>query len=278
MCLVDKKRIRKKVAWVDPEVHVSVCERTITAPVNMHLHDYFELEIIISGTGQHNLNGTVYPVGPGTVYLITPIDFHSIVPDGSLRLYNISFDETILSPALWMRFLNRRENLIFSDADGAGHLCHLARKLADECEGSDCYALQARKNLLELLLFAIARSSGGESGGLPALNSGNVQNSIQYLFQHFRDDITLEEVASQSGYTANYFSYLFHQISGQKYVDFLTRLRLNYAKTMLLNSDESIARIADASGFSSQSNFFRSFRKELGLSPVEYRKHHWFSS
>ncbi len=266
-----QRRLRKEL-WIDPHNHISVRQRTTGNFVAMHLHEYFELEIILDGTGEHNLNGTIYPVGPGTVYLITPIDFHSLKPDGELTLYNISFDKAMLSPALQMRFLNRRENLIFSDADGSMQLRSLARQLEAECASMDNYAPQARKNILELLLFAMARSAGSDRGGLPMLQSNTVQNSMQYLFQHFREDITLEQVAAQSGYTANYFSHLFHQISGQKYVDFLTQLRLNYAKTKLLSTSDSASDIAISSGFSSQSNFFRAFRKEMGISPMEYRK------
>ena len=55
------------------------------------------------------------------------------------------------------------------------------------------------------------------------------------------------------------------------FVDFLAQLRLNYARTMLLTSNLSISHIAQISGFSSSSNFFRAFRKETGLSPLEVR-------
>ena len=193
-------------------------------------------------------------------------------PDGDITLLNISFDESVLSTALQMRFLNRRENLIFSDADGIHQMEFLAAQLETECRSRDSYAPQARANLLELLLFAVVRNVGKESNAGAPLSSVNVEKSLQFLFQHFREDISLETVATQSGYTPNYFSHLFHRISGQKYVDFLTQLRLNYAKTKLLSSTAPASEIAISSGFSSQSNFFRAFRKEMGISPLEYRK------
>ena len=119
-------------------------------------------------------------------------------------------------------------------------------------------------------MFPIARSVKKEEN-LQRLPTAKVQDSMRYLFRHFREDISLAQIAEKSGYTPNYFSHLFHDSCGIRFVDFLTRLRLNYARTMLLTSSLSVSQIAQVSGFSSQSNFFRTFRKETGLSPLEYR-------
>ena len=46
---------------------------------NLHWHDYFELEIILEGHGKHHFNDSVYDLHPGNAYIVTPIDFHSVV-------------------------------------------------------------------------------------------------------------------------------------------------------------------------------------------------------
>lgn len=262
------RRLQKN-KWVDPLTHISVQYHNDISAVSLHLHDYFELEIVLSGQGEQNLNGSVYPIELGTVYLLTPIDFHSITSKEGVSVCNVAFTENVISPALQMDFMNRRGDLIFSSEKEAALLTMLVKKLEEECRNSDALAVQARRHILELLLISVARGVG--QGG-SALYSSSVQASMQYLFQHFREEVTLKEIAARSGYTANYFSYLFHQRSGERFVDFLTKLRLNYAKMLLLSTGASMAQIAQSSGFSSQSNFFRVFRKEMGLSPLEYRR------
>ena len=148
-------------------------------------------------------------------------------------------------------------------------MASLIHRLAEECESSDQFSADARMQLLALLMYPIARNM--KTGR--AL-SQQVEDSMRYLFRHFREDISLTQVAERSGYTPNYFSHLFHESCGIRFVDFLTRLRLNYARSALLTTSLSVSQIAQSSGFSSSSNFFRAFRQETGQSPLEYRTAH----
>lgn len=259
-----------KSKWLDPHTQISIARRTLETPVQMHLHEYFELEIVLGGSGEQNLNGSIYPLTPGTLYFITPIDFHAVTPKGHLDILNVAFAESLISPQLQSHFLNRREDLIFSSPEEADSMAMLIARLEQECKRLDGFADTARKNLLELLMFPIARSMKSDTD-LQRPSSNRVQDSMRYLFRHFREDVTLAEVAEKSGYTPNYFSHLFHDSCGIRFVDFLARLRLNYARTMLLTTNQSVSQIAQSSGFSSSSNFFRAFRKDTGLSPLEYR-------
>lgn len=254
-----------RVVNLESAEHIRIVKKKIKRPVSMHLHTYYELEMVLSGTGMQNLNGTVYPIGPDSVYFLTPIDFHSVTPDGDMEIVNISFDETLLSPQLRLLFMNRRDNFIFTDLGSA--LRHTVELLQQEQDRHDEYTEICRRDLLEVLLYAVARGKGREH-----MSSTQVHKSMQFLFRHFREDISLELVAAQSGYTPNYFSTLFHEITGEKFVDFLGNLRLNYCKMLLLSTDLSVGEVAEKSGFGSASAMYRRLYKATGLSPTEYRK------
>ena len=253
-----------RVVNLEAAEHIRIVKKNLTKPVGMHLHSYYELEMVLSGSGQQNLNGTVYPLGPDSVYFLTPIDFHAVTPQGEMEIVNISFDETLLSPQLRLLFMNRRDNFIFTDRSGA--LRHTVALLQQEQDRHDEYSEICRRDLLEVLLYTVAREKGREHTG-----SMQVHKSMQYLFRHFREDISLETVAAQSGYTPNYFSHLFHEITGEKFVDFLGNLRLNYCKMLLLSTDLSVSEVAEKSGFGSASAMYRRLYKITGLSPTAYR-------
>lgn len=254
-----------RVVNLESAEHCRIVKKKLTKPVSMHLHSYYELEMVLSGTGEQNLNGTVYPMGPDSVYFLTPIDFHAVTPHGEMEIVNISFDETLLSPQLRLLFMNRRDNFIFSAQSKS--LRHLVELLQEEQSRDDEHTEVCRRDLLEVLLYTVARGKGREH-----ISSTQVHSSMQYLFRHFREDISLETVAAQSGYTPNYFSHLFHEITGEKFVDFLGNLRLNYCKMLLLSTDLSVSEIAEKSGFGSASAMYRKLYKATGMSPTAFRK------
>lgn len=256
--------------WVTD--HITVVDKTLDWSVGIHMHSFFEIEIIMSGRGQHNLNGISYSIEEGSLVFLTPIDFHSIEPDGSARIINISFDSEMIPPELQLRFMNRRENMLFKlEQAEIENILNVVNLLKKECDSDDSFSRAMREHLLGVILGSIARMAQNEAK-LGSNFQNHVQESVKFLFDHFRDDITLAQVASASGYTPNYFSKLFSDLTGRRYIDFLNNLRINYAKMLLITTKRSVTDIARTSGFSSLSNFARAFKEEVGMPPSAYRK------
>lgn len=67
------------------------------------------------------------------------------------------------------------------------------------------------------------------------------------------------------------FSTAFQEQTGLSFCTYLNRLKVNYAKSLLVRTDEKIGSVAAASGFTSQVNFLKVFKKETGLTPTQYR-------
>ena len=189
---------RNDISWLDSRTRISIVRRKVDQSVSLHLHDYFELEIVLSGEGQQNLNGSVYPLKPGTVYFLTPIDFHAVEPHGTMEVLNVGFAEDLLSAQLQSCFVNRREDMIFSSPEQARNLTMLISRLEEECALDDEFSFEARKQLLALLMYPMARSIQGKTA-LPRADSQRLQEAMRHLFRHFREDISLGDLAEKSG-------------------------------------------------------------------------------
>ncbi|MBQ8204000.1 MAG: helix-turn-helix domain-containing protein [Clostridia bacterium] len=253
--------------FLNPEKSISVSEHTLAVEGNVHMHEFYEIEYVLEGTGEHNLNGTVYKIGPGSLFMLTPIDFHSFKIDGSMRVINVSFEAGALSPEWQMQFISRRHNLVCNlSGQEKSDMEALLSMFQREHSSSDLFSEAMQKNLLEMIFAYVARYMIADKSEA----SKGIQKGMQHIFQHFRDEISLKEIADKCGYAPAYFSSLFRKETGRSLTDFIADLRVNYAKILLANTELSITEVCQKSGFGSMSNFFRIFQTH-GCSPSEYR-------
>ncbi len=94
----------------------------------------------------------------------------------------------------------------------------------------------------------------------------------QYVMKHFSQPITLEEVSEAVGFSPSYFSVLFKEKTGEGFAKYLTRIRMEEAKTLLRETNLAVAEICERAGYSDRKHFTQTFHKATGLTPAEYRK------
>ncbi|MFD3258354.1 response regulator [Paenibacillus lentus] len=99
-----------------------------------------------------------------------------------------------------------------------------------------------------------------------------VEQALHYLDSNYHKPLTLNEVAGQVHLNPAYFSSLFKQRTGSTFVERLTAIRVEEAKKRLMDSDDKIASIADETGFPNLRHFYRVFKREVKLSPKDYRR------
>jgi len=92
-----------------------------------------------------------------------------------------------------------------------------------------------------------------------------------YILQHLSEKITTDQLARQLGINRTYLNALFQRQTNMSPAAYVTMLRLDEAKRLLMISKRPLGEIAENLGFSSQSHFQNSFKKEFGLTPTEYR-------
>ncbi|GFZ83410.1 hypothetical protein GCM10008018_31710 [Paenibacillus marchantiophytorum] len=93
----------------------------------------------------------------------------------------------------------------------------------------------------------------------------------EYIRTHYANDFGIEDVASSLGISSSYFSLLFKQYFGETFVEYVTKHRMELAKSMLLLSDKSITEIGKSCGYLERRYFTKVFQKFTGEIPSEYR-------
>ena len=269
MYVKDYKKIPRLAAGENVgKQHITV-ERHISLDYPQHWHEYFEVEIILGGSGTHIFNGVAYPISKGDAYLLTPLDFHKIEASAPIELINVSFDDVWLPESIrtFLYTTNYTKTQRFEGTDYE-QLLMAAELLRRECEtNAPCIA-----QLLEYLLSRFALQAAKETGEI--LNQAHltgIKKAVAYIEVHFREKVTLPGLAAIAGYNQTYFSELFQKITGETYIERLTKLRINYAK-ILLSKGLSVSDACFESGFGSLSNFLTVFKAKCGMSPSKYRE------
>lgn len=103
----------------------------------------------------------------------------------------------------------------------------------------------------------------------------HVRRCIDYIYDHLHDELTLSVLSEYVGLNQSYLSKLFSKETGMSIKAFVIRERVRTAENLLKNSDFSCLDISLALGFSSQSAFISTFKKQIGMTPKKYRESHY---
>jgi AraC-like DNA-binding protein len=100
-----------------------------------------------------------------------------------------------------------------------------------------------------------------------------VATSIEYMWEHIDEPITLDDMAGAALFSRFYFSRVFHNITGTSPGRFLTAVRMAQSKIVLATTDYSVSEVAASVGYDSLGTFTTKFSKTVGISPAVFRKY-----
>lgn len=98
-----------------------------------------------------------------------------------------------------------------------------------------------------------------------------ITRAKEYILEHQAEDLSLGQVAKAVNTSTFYFCKMFKKVTGINFTDYLSRVRIEKSKNLLLNPNLRISEIAFEVGFQSLTHFNRVFKKILGQSPTQYR-------
>ncbi len=245
-----------------------------------HWHDCCEIEFILSGNGVHLLNEKKYPFSAGELFILTPLDCHTLIFDEPVTLVNIMLEEGHISREIYEKLLVRKtmglENRVALSEERAEIVKTLISMLYSEYNQSinekdeffDVLAVRLIDCILIELLKELKASDGDNIEEAPTV----IGRAILYIHRHYCERIALSDVAAEAHLSPGYFSELFKKATGQNFKSYLTELRIKTACRMLTKTDASVTEICFACGFDSFSNFMRTFKARQGVSPLKYRQ------
>jgi AraC-like DNA-binding protein len=102
--------------------------------------------------------------------------------------------------------------------------------------------------------------------------STNMTRARQFIEDHQAEPLSLGRIARVANISRHYFCKMFKKATGINFTDYLSRVRVEKSKALLLNPNSRISEAAFACGFQSMTNFNRAFKRIVGRSPTQFRK------
>jgi AraC-like DNA-binding protein len=254
-----------------------------------HYHPELELHYLIKGEGVRFIGDNISNFSDGEILLLgenLPHKWHcrehasqDIFQDG-VEAIVLHFSSNFMGNEMLLLPEARRLPLLFEKAKKGMVITNETRdklipliQAASKAENLD--RLIALLSILKILsetkdYYQITREQSFYKSDKYETERLNVV--YNYTLANFSEPITLEKIAAISNLTTTSFCRYFKLMTKKTYYDFLTEIRISHACAFLIEDKISIEQIADKCGFYNISNFYRQFKKIIGVTPLTYKR------
>lgn len=234
-----------------------------------HIHHFTELFYVVSGNGNFCLNNEISPISSNDLIIVPSNMEHT---EQSCNADPLEYIVLGIEGITFLDAGTTGSRIIYNYTEKT-ELLNLLNLILKEVQNKQPGYHLVCQNLLDVLLIQIIR----RQKLVPATISSTKMNKEcgqikQYLDSNFADNITLDTLAAMAHMNKYSFVHAFTRYAGQSPIRYLITKRLETSKNLLTSTDFSISQIAASVGFSSPSYFSQVFRREMKMTPNEYRK------
>lgn len=251
--------------------------------VELHHHDFYEVNFLISGDVTYVIESRVYHVRPGDMLIINPRELHQVYIQANAEPYErymlwidptqlqqLSSEQTDLCRCFDMTRPNYGNLLRLSPEQRKAIPSMMEALLQEQAQpafGSDLL----RRNLLTELMVHLNRLADMQDAAPESEPDGNtvVAQVIDYINQEYYNSISLDQLAERFFISKYHLSHEFNKQMGTGIYQYIQKKRLLIARQLMAQGQKPVEVYA-ACGFGDYAAFFRAFRKVYGLSPRAY--------
>ena len=234
---------------------------------NLHFHSHVELMLINQGNANVWINDTTETLSEDEIAIVPSYATHMFqAPRGTVDCTDL-FIPTFLCPDFMEAVANKQAVHPFIRNREA---TKKIREALQELEREDLNPIE-QTGYLHVILGTVLRHLSFENGG-PDENIDLPARLLLYINEHFKEELSTEQLAHAMGYSSNYLAERFRACFHIGINHYINTVRLKNALTMMRENRHTITECAMESGFSSLRTFYRVFTQELGCTPREYLK------
>ena len=236
-----------------------------------HTHNHTELFFIVSGKGQFLIEDQVFPVDVNNLVIINPNVTHT---EDSLNAQPLEYIVLGIDGIELATTENSNGQFCILDHFESAEISSCLRNILREMEQKNTGYEDICQAYMEILIIRLMRNTTLSVPTEPQVSSGNRQCAAirRYIDLHFKEYLTLEQLALEGHMNKYYLSHAFKREYGISPINYMITKRIEESKYLLAETDLSMSQIAQLLGFSSLSYFSQVFRRTQAITPMEYRQ------
>jgi len=248
-----------------------------------HRHDFFEVLYLSKGSGFHIIDGNKYEIQPPCVFFMSPGQAHKIEFSSDIEGYIFIFTSEfyLINQTNQNRLIEfpffftiRQENrpLMLESKQDVQFLETLFSKGIAEVEKGEKFSVDLLRSVLDLILTSCTVLYKSDENLLPK-GRGNivVKKFLQLVEENYQNNLTVNEYAYKLSVTPNHLTQTVNQLTGKTSSQIIKAKQVLEIKRLLVHTNLSVTEIAGRLNFPDQSYFSKFFKREAGLSPLQYR-------
>lgn len=240
-----------------------------------HCHDFVELIFVLDGNGTATVDGETFPIQKGDILIYNAGLMHSesSSEDAPLELQFLAWDKLQITdlPKNWI--LPPSYGYLFATGEMYPIFQQYFHILLQEFEEKAHLYADIAQNISRTLLMYLFRLIDQTASNASLLGKNRTLTQLlDYIEQHFREPLSLEQISKACFCNVYYLSHIFTQEQGMSIGKYILNRRMDEAKRLLRDTQMPINEIGIAVGLPDASYFCRIFRKATGTTPLKYRK------
>lgn len=243
---------------------------TETANAYPQTIDRYVFNYVTAGCGQIAIGGKTFPFGTGDVFIIPAnTEFYQV---NSLKTPYKYYYIALYGPDAGILFEKAQLSSKTPVLKGAGETVRQKTEQIFQLLENNSFLSVAKANVLffEILLALYEKNAANH---IPQNKNSEyyVENCLLYIEKNYSRKISVSDISKKLHVDRTHLATVFKKEYGMTLKEYLTKYRIGKVMYLLQNTDFTINKIMLAAGFSDYANFYKTFKKQVGISPRLYR-------
>lgn len=258
--------------YMESDKHIAVNRNKTSYGMNLHRHEYFEIEYVMSGKCTQYFKEESYEFGRGDLAFFKPDSRHEFYSLSEIEMLRIVIKPEML-PQIYYDNQDAFENMHIYRLPPSEvvRVENILFEIEKEFDTQNDHYLSVIRGCLEVFFALLLRIKNRTDQTYQSESLIDFKVFLTYIENNLTT-VTPSSVAIYSGYNFPYFSKLFKKNVGVNLSEYINYKKLERATKLLVDTSKCIEEIVYDVGFNHKSYFHRIFKRHFGVTPEEYRK------